>query len=172
MIRVGVGMMPMVVAVTMTVLMNEIMVVMVTSAHRNRDSIWLTGTRAFPFTETAGFRESLNVVMMAGLIESDFLLKPQDLSPVLAERAIHGGFTAHHFLNPLKERVENEAVIAQIGRVDEINFGMIIRNTFRVLADPAHQNPGKQEIRENNDALEAKLHHMTKTGFNQWEGDA
>ena len=156
----GIGMVAMVVMVVMT------------SAHRNRDSIGLTGTRAFPFTETAGFRESLNVVMMAGLIESDFLLKPQDLSPVLAERAIHGGFTAHHFLNPLKKRVENEAVIAQIGRVDEINFGMIIRNTFRVLADPAHQNPGKQEIRENNDALEAKLHHMTKTGFNQWEGDA
>ena len=156
----GIGMVAMVVMVVMT------------STHRNRDSIGLTGTRAFPFTETAGFRESLNVVMMAGLIESDFLLKPQDLSPVLAERAIHGGFTAHHFLNPLKERVENEAVIAQIGRVDEINFGMIIRNTFRVLADPAHQNPGKQEIRENNDALEAKLHHMTKTGFNQWEGDA
>ena len=156
----GIGMVAMVVMVVMT------------STHRNRDSIGLTGTRAFPFTETAGFRETLNVVMMAGLIESDFLLKPQDLSPVLAERAIHGGFTAHHFLNPLKERVENEAVIAQIGRVDEINFGMIIRNTFRVLADPAHQNPGKQEIRENNDALEAKLHHMTKTGFNQWKGDA
>ena len=168
MISVGVGMMSMVVAVPMTVLM----VVMVSSADRNRDSIGLTGARAFPFTETAGFREPLNVMMVAGLIEPDFLLKTQDLRPVLAERAIHGGFTAHHFLNPLKKRVENEAVIAQIGRADEINFGMVIRYTFRVLADPAHQNTGKQEIRENNDALEAKLHHMTKTGFNQWKGDA
>ena len=160
--------MSMVVAVPMTVLM----VVMVSSADRNRDSIGLTGARAFPFTETAGFRETLNVVMVTGLIEAHLLFKAQHLRPVFTQRAVHGGFTTHHLLNPLHESVENERVIAQIRGVDEFNLRMIPRNALGVLADPAHQNPGEKEIREDNDALEPQLHHVTKTGFNKREGDA
>ena len=156
----GIGMVAMVVMVVMT------------STHRNRDSIGLTGARAFPFTETAGFRETLNVVMVTGLIEAHLLFKAQHLRPVFTQRAVHGGFTTHHLLNPLQESVENERVIAQIRGVDEFNLRMISRNALGVFADPAHQNPGEEEIRKDDDALEPQLHHMTKTGFNKRKGDA
>ena len=156
----GIGMVAMVVMVVMT------------SAHRNRDSIGLTFTRAFPLTECAGFCEPLNVMMVTGLVQSHLLFKAQHLRPVFTQRAVHGGFTTHHLLNPLQESVENERVIAQIGGVDEFNLRMIPRNALGVLADPAHQNPGEKEIREDNDALEPQLHHVTKTGFNKREGDA
>ena len=89
----------------LVMLMAVVMIVMVPSAHWNRDAVGLTDTRAFPFAECTGFREPLYVVMVTGLIKSHFLLKAQDLSPVFAERAVHCGFSAHHFLNPLQERV-------------------------------------------------------------------
>ena len=66
----GIGMVAMVVMVVMT------------STHRNRDSIGLTGARAFLRTQSAGFREPLNVVMVTGLVKSNFLLKAQHLSSV------------------------------------------------------------------------------------------
>ena len=50
----GVGMVPMVVVV----------MVVVTMAYRNRDAIGLTNPCAFLFTESTGFREPLNVVMV------------------------------------------------------------------------------------------------------------
>ena len=68
----GVGMVPMVVVV----------MVVVTMAYRNRDAIGLTNPCAFLFTESTGFREPLNVVMVTGLIKSNFLLKAQHLSSV------------------------------------------------------------------------------------------
>ena len=44
------------------------------------------------------------------MVKAHFLFKTQYLSPVFAERAVHGGFTAHHLLNPLHEGVQEMAV--------------------------------------------------------------
>ena len=99
----GVGMVPMVMVVSMSMLMD--MVMMMTVAHRNWDAIGLTNPRAFLFTEGTGFRKALNVVMVTGLVKSHFLLKAQHLSPVFAEGAIHCSLSAHHLLNPLQEGV-------------------------------------------------------------------
>ena len=98
-----VGMVPMVMVVSMSMLMD--MVMMMTVAHRNWDAIGLTNPRAFLFTESTGFRKALNVVMVTGLVKSHFLLKAQHLSPVFAEGAIHCSLSAHHLLNPLQEGV-------------------------------------------------------------------
>ena len=106
------------------------------------------------------------------MVKAHFLFKTQYLSPVFAERAVHGGFTAHHLLNPLHEGVQNEAVITQVGGVDKVNIRMVVRNPFGVLPDAADQHSGKQKIGKHDDALEPKLHHMTQPGFHQWKRDS
>ena len=52
--------------------------------------------------------------MVTGLIQSDFLLKPQHLSSVLAKGAIHCSFPAQHLLHPLNKGVEDVIVIPQV----------------------------------------------------------
>ena len=78
--------------------------------------------------------------MVTGLIQSDFLLKPQDLSSVLAKGAIHCCFPAQHLLNPLNKGVEDVIVIPQVRRMEEFHFGMILSNAFGVLTNTAHEH--------------------------------
>ena len=58
----GVGVVPMVMAV-MVMLMG--MVVMVAGSYRNRDPVGLTNPRAFAFAEGASFCKPLDVVVVA-----------------------------------------------------------------------------------------------------------
>ena len=55
----GVGMMPMVMAV-----MVMLMVVRVDTAHRDWNAVGLTNSGALPFTKSASFRKPLDVVVM------------------------------------------------------------------------------------------------------------
>ena len=66
----GVGMMPMVMAVmfmalmVMAVTVGMLMVVRVDTAHRDWNAIGLTNSGALPFTKSASFRKPLDVVVM------------------------------------------------------------------------------------------------------------
>ena len=166
----GIGMVPVVMAVPMV--MTVVVMMVMRAAERNRGSIGLTGTRAFAHAEIAGLGQTLNMVMVTGLFEADLLFKTQHLSPVFAERAVHCDVTSQHLLNPLQKRVQHEVVIAQIRGIDEINLGVIVRDAFGVLSDPTDQHPREEEVGEHHDALESKLHHVTQARLHQREGDA
>ena len=61
----GVGMMPMVMAVIfMAVTVSMLMVVRVDTAHRDWNAVGLTNSGALPFTKSASFRKPLDVVVM------------------------------------------------------------------------------------------------------------
>ena len=61
----GVGMMPMVMAVmVMAVTVGMLMVVRVDTAHRDWNAVGLTNSGAFPFTKGASFCKPLDVVVM------------------------------------------------------------------------------------------------------------
>ena len=61
----GVGMMPMVMAViVMAVTVGMLMVVRVDTAHRDWSAVGLTNSGALPFTKSASFRKPLDVVVM------------------------------------------------------------------------------------------------------------
>ena len=66
----GVGMMPMVMAVmfmalmVMAVTVSMLMVVRVDTAHRDWNAVGLTNSGALPFTKSASFRKPLDVVVM------------------------------------------------------------------------------------------------------------
>ena len=66
----GVGMMPMVMAVmfmalmVMAVTVGMLMVVKVDTAHRDWNAVGLTNSGALPFTKSASFRKPLDVVVM------------------------------------------------------------------------------------------------------------
>ena len=66
----GVGMMPMVMAVmfmalmVMAVTVGMLMVVRVDTAHRDWNAVGLTNSSAFPFTKGASFCKPLDVVVM------------------------------------------------------------------------------------------------------------
>ena len=61
----GVGMMPMVMAVIfMAVTVGMLMVVRVDTAHRDWNAIGLTNSGALSFTKSASFRKPLDVVVM------------------------------------------------------------------------------------------------------------
>lgn len=66
----GVGMMPMVMAVmfmalmVMAVTVGMLMVVRVDTAHRDWNAVGLTNSGALPFTKSASFRKPLDVVVM------------------------------------------------------------------------------------------------------------
>ena len=98
------------VVVAVTVLVGMVVMVVVV-AQGNRDAIGLTGTGALELAEGAALDQALDVVVVALLGSPDLGLKAQDLSAVLAERAVHLGLAAHDLLNPLLKGVDHQGVI-------------------------------------------------------------
>lgn len=158
---IGMGIGRVMVAVVMVMVM----------AMGNRDAIGLAGTGAFALAKRAAFGQPFHVMVMAFLGPADVLLKPKHLSPVFAEGAIHRCVASQHLLHPFSEGVHHHRVIAQVTGGQEFNLGVIVGHEGGVLTNPAHQHAREQEIGHHNNAFEAQLHHMPKTGFHQGEGD-
>ena len=81
------------------------------------------------------------MVVVAFLGASNVLFEAQHLGAVLAERAVHGGVSPQHLLDPFLEGVHHECVVAQIARREKLHLGVIGSHKLGVLADSAHQNP-------------------------------
>ena len=90
------------------VMLTSVIVMMVLMGDGN--TIRLAGPCAFPFAERAALRQPLHVVVVAFLCSAYVLLEAQDLGPVFAEGAIHGGVAAEHLLHPLLEGVHHQRV--------------------------------------------------------------
>ena len=145
---------------------------MVMAAHRDRHAIGLAGAGALPLAEGAALGEPLHMVMVAVLGSSHLGFKTQHLGPVLAKRAVHVGVAPHHFCHPLREGLQNAGMVGQIGGLHELHLGMVGSHPLAVLHDPAHQNPGEQEVGEHHDAPEAQFHGMAQPRLHEGKGDA
>ena len=107
---------------------------------RDRDAIWLTRSSALQLAERAAFGKPLHMVVMTLLSTTDVLLEPKHLSPVFAQRTIHGCIPANDLVNPLLERLHNLGVITQIASGQEFNGGVILGHAFGLLANPTDQH--------------------------------
>ena len=125
--------------VTMVMVMPTVVMVPV-MVHRDRDAIGLTRSRALQLAEHAAFGQTLHMVVMTLLSTSDVLLKAKHLSPVFAQRTIHGCIPANDLVNPLSERLHHLGVITQIASGQEFNGGVILGDAFGVLANPTDQH--------------------------------
>ena len=100
--------------VSVSMLVRMIMAVLMPSTQRDRDAVGLTRTCALVFAELTSIGEALNVVVVTFLCQANLSLEAKNLSPVLAERAIHGRLATQHFLHPFHKGVEHKRVISEI----------------------------------------------------------
>ena len=137
-VRLGVGGMAMVMAVTVTVVMavaravmvrGTVAVVKIVAVVRTvavigagagggaarggqGDAVRLAGAGALQIAEGAGFAQALHVVVMAALGGAHLQLKAEHLGPVFAEGAVHLGVAAQHFGDPFAEGLHHQGVVA------------------------------------------------------------
>ena len=139
-------------------------------AQGDRDAIGLAGSGALVLAEGAALDQTLHVVVVTALRRTHLSLKAQHLGAVLAEGAVHLRLTADHLLHTFAEGVDHQRVIAQVARIHKLHTGVISRHQGGVLANPAHQHAGEQEIREHHNAAEAQAHHVAQARLHQREG--
>ena len=137
----------------------------------NRNAIGLAGAGALVVAEVAALAEAFDVVVVAVLGRAHFGFEAQHLGPVLAQRAVHGGVAAQHLVHPFDKGVDHVDVVAQIARLYKVDLGVIGGHQLAVGRDTAHQHPRKQEVGEDDDALEAQLDHMAQPRLHQRKGD-
>src|SRR5215470_9739399 len=116
--------------------------------------------------------DPLDMVMMALLGEADLRLEAEHLCAVFAERTVHLVLAFHDFLHPVGEGVQDERMVLQILRLQELDLGMAFRHLIGDPVDALHQHAGEEEIGEDDDAPVAELHRMLQAGAYQREGDA
>src|SRR5271156_2718707 len=80
--------------------------------------------------------DAADVVMMPGLGRSDLVGIAEDLRAVLAELAIHDGVARADLLDAVGEGVEDAGMVAQIGRLDELDAGELGRDLIGFTVDP------------------------------------
>ena len=113
---------------------------------------------------------SLDMMVVAFLGKAHLVLKPQNLRPVFAQGAVHVVLTIKNFADTVGKSGDHLRMIVQIAGLDECSAGMGRRHLVGETIDAVNQDPGKQEIGKDDNALESKLHHMLKTGLHQREG--
>ena len=61
-------------------------------------------------------------------------------------------------------------MVVQIAGLDEFGVGVCRRHLVGEAIDAVDQDPGKQEVGKNDNALETELYNMLKTGLHQRKG--
>ena len=84
-----------------------------------------------------------DMVMMSLLPRTNLGLVSQNLGAILTQLAIHRRGTLKDFAGPVREGIEHEGVIAQVGRFDEIDLGEERGDAACLLVNPLHQDAGK-----------------------------
>lgn len=133
-----------------------------------------TGGVTIPLARTVfqAAADTLDMVVMAFLGPADISLETQHLFAILAHLAVHHGLPFQGFAHAILKGVQHQGMIVQIARLDELDLGIAGRDFIRVGIDALHQYAGKQEIRENDDALVAEFCGMGQAGLDQGKGHA
>lgn len=62
-------------------------------------------------------------------------------------------------------------MVAQIGRFDERNSGILCCNLIGEPVNPVNQDAGKEEVGKDHDPFVTQLCRMVEAWFNQWKGN-
>ena len=101
-----------------------------------------------------------DMVMMARLRRAGVAFVADDPGAVLAQLAVHRRLAVAQFRDPLAERVEHRGMVAQIGRLDELDIGKPPRRRVARSVDALDQDAGEQEIRKDDDAAKPEPRGM------------
>tara|TARA_Y100001970_G_C13687228_1_gene580593 strand:- start:104 stop:493 length:390 start_codon:yes stop_codon:yes gene_type:complete len=129
MIRVGVGVVPVIMIMPMTmimpVLMRMVMPVIVTVV------VTMSGANSF------------YVMVMTFLGESDLILEAQYLIAIFALLTIHMVFAAQNIVDALGKRIEYQWVVVEIASFNEVDLGMACGDNIGVIMNSFHQHAGE-----------------------------
>ena len=113
--------------------------------------------------------DSLNMMMMTFLTQTNFVFKSKKLFPVLTQLAIHVIHTISYFFHTFGKSIQNQRMVIQIGSFNELYFRMFRGNQISILKYPFNQYTGKSKIGENYNTFITKLAGMLQTGLYQWK---
>ena len=109
------------------------------------------------------------MVVMAGLRQAHLGLEPQNLLAIFAHLAVHVVGAFKDLAHPLNHRVDHQIMVIEIIGLDECDVRVFRRHLIGMAEDPLHQHAGEQEIREDDNALVAKLRDMLERRFDERE---
>src|SRR6476646_4099348 len=92
--------------------------------------------------------DPLDMMVMALLRRADLGLEAQNLGAVLAHLAIHGGVARQDLPDALLECVDDQRMIVEIGRLDELDARISARHSVASVIDSLNQNAGEEKIGE------------------------
>src|SRR5262245_7502109 len=101
--------------------------------------------------------DAANMVMMPLLRRARGELMADDLRAVLAEAAIHRRLAIDNLGDAIDQAIEHQRMVAEIGRFEDLDLGMIGGDPVTGGINALHQHAGEEEIGEDDDALEAEL---------------
>src|SRR5690348_12727141 len=90
--------------------------------------------------------DAADVMVVAGLRRAGVVLVADDLGAVLAELAVHAGLAIDDLADTVGKAVEHKSVVAQIGRVEDLDLGMLGGDAVGGGVDALHQDAGEEEI--------------------------
>src|SRR5258708_33874176 len=92
--------------------------------------------------------DAADVVVVGGLRRAGFVLVADDLGAVLAELTVHARLAVDDLADAIGKAVEHEVVVAQIGRLEELDFRMISGDAAGGRVAALTRDPGDWEIGE------------------------
>lgn len=104
--------------------------------------------------------DTLDMMVVAFLRQSDFSFETENLIAIFAHLAIHQRLAHACFFNAILKRVQHKVMIIEVTGFDKIDLGMIGRHQIRVAVNTLYQHAGKQKIRKDDDAPVAELGGM------------
>ena len=116
--------------------------------------------------------DALDVMMMAHLRQTDFRFEAQHLRAVFAQAAVHISVAAQDLADALGECVDDERVVVEIRRLDELDSGIKTPRPVDGLIDALDQNAGEQEIGKDDDAPVTESCCMFESREHKGKGDA
>src|SRR3954447_5782990 len=93
-----------------------------------------------------------HVMMVTGLRRTRVVFITDDLGAVLAKLAVHRRLAVAELDDTVSERGEHSLMVAQVQRLDELDFRKESGDSVGSRVDPFDQHPGKQEVGKHDNA--------------------
>jgi len=116
--------------------------------------------------------DAFDMVVVAFLREANLGLKAQHLLAIFAHGAVHQVLADQHFLDAVDEGVDDQRVVVEIGRLEDLDAGELRLGLVGGVVDAFDQDAGEEEIGEDDDAAIAEPRGMIERRGDEREGDA
>ena len=107
--------------------------------------------------------------MMTCLRASDLRFEAENLRAVFAHGTVHRRFAGQDLACPVCECFQDLAVIIEISRLDEFDFGKSLGRHVGKTVDAVDQDSAEQKIGKHHDPAEAEHRNSFQAGLHQWK---